>query len=334
MCPDLHKLEHFVAVAEELNFTRAADRLHMAQQALSASIRRLERELDVQLFVRSTRQVELTPAGRQLLLDGRGLLAASLTTWESVRRVDRGERRPIRAGHTASVPPVTLEEIVAAWRIRQPGTALEVIQLAPDELGARVAEGDLDVGLCRVPEPPAGVVVTRLGERPLRVAVAAGHRLARSRAVAIADLAGERILAGAARGERAPPHGDFAALCRREHFEPLLTPSPVEGLPPLAAVAGTADVALVDAPAGPTAGGRVVVRDLVPAPALAVNAITRRGVTAPVIARLLEAAAASMAASVEPVAIGARTRPLATAGGAAESGMLHAAGGGIRTRRT
>jgi DNA-binding transcriptional LysR family regulator len=310
VCPDLHKLEHFVAVAEELNFTRAADRLHMAQQALSASIRRLERELDVQLFVRSTRQVELTPAGRQLLLDGRGLLAASVTTWESVRRVDRAQRGPIRAGHTASVPPGQLEDILAAWRIREPGAGLAVIQLAPDVLAAQVAEGELDVGLCRVLDPPAGVVVTLLGERPLRVAVAAGHRLARCRTVAMTELAGERIVAA----ERAPPNDAFIVdLCRRAGFEARITPSPVEGVPPLAAVAGTGDVALVDAPPGPNAGGRVVVRDLVPAPALPVNALTRRGVIAPVVVRLVEAAAASMAASAEPVAIGGRARPLATA---------------------
>jgi DNA-binding transcriptional LysR family regulator len=292
MGPDLHKLEHFVAVAEDLNFTRAANRLHMAQQALSASIRRLEQELGVQLFVRSTRQVELTPAGRQLLIEGRGLLAASLTTWESVRRIDRGQRWLIRAGHTASVPPDHVEEILAAWRIREPGAALSVSRLSPGSLGAQVAEGVLDIGLCRVLEPPAGVTLTRLGDRPLRIAVAAEHRFARRDWVAMAELARERIVADEAR--------DFVVeLSRRAGFEPRVASSAVAGVPPLAAVAGTSDVALVDAPAGAAAGGRVVVRDLVPAPAMPVHAITRRGVALPVVAELVAAAAAGTGAAAE-----------------------------------
>lgn len=94
---DLRKLNHFVVLAEELNFTRAAERLGVSQQALSASIRRLEVELDAPLFVRSTRQVALTEAGATLLDESRALLAASRATLTRVAE-RRTDPRYVRAG--------------------------------------------------------------------------------------------------------------------------------------------------------------------------------------------------------------------------------------------
>jgi DNA-binding transcriptional LysR family regulator len=89
MIPDLRQLRYFVAVAEELNFTRAAERLHLAQPPLSAAIRQLEESLGVTLFLRTTRQVELTLAGRLLLEKGQELLTHADAVFSAVREVER-----------------------------------------------------------------------------------------------------------------------------------------------------------------------------------------------------------------------------------------------------
>ncbi len=89
MTPDLRQLRYFVAVAEELNFTRAAERLHMAQPPLSAAIRQLEEQLGVPLLARTTRQVELTPAGQVLLERGRALLRHADEVFAATRETDR-----------------------------------------------------------------------------------------------------------------------------------------------------------------------------------------------------------------------------------------------------
>jgi DNA-binding transcriptional LysR family regulator len=228
MSPDLNKLGHFVAVAESLNFTRAAGRLHMTQQALSSSIRRLEQELEVQLFVRSTRHVTLTDAGRHLLQEGRPLLASSQATWDSVRRIDRGEPALVRVGHTPPVPREQLDAYIIAWRVSSPTSGIVITQHWIGGLVRGVADGELDVGLCRVIEPEPGLVLTTLGQRPLRVAMAVGHPFATRRSLGLADLAEERILESDLADPRSQQyHEFFVGLCRGAGFEPTLVPTPV-----------------------------------------------------------------------------------------------------------
>ncbi len=110
MAPELRHLRHFVAVAEELNFTRAAGRLFLAQQALSSSIKQLENELGQPLFVRDTRRVALTPAGETLLPRARRLLAMAE---ETVTAVQHGtpDRALLRVeSRTAHRPPISASE--------------------------------------------------------------------------------------------------------------------------------------------------------------------------------------------------------------------------------
>lgn len=117
---DLVKLGHFVALAEELNFTRAAERLGLGQQALSASISQFEAGLGVLLFVRTSRQVVLTDAGAALLREARPLLADARATLESVRIAASGEAQPLRVGYTPGVSRAMMLEHVAAWHVRHP----------------------------------------------------------------------------------------------------------------------------------------------------------------------------------------------------------------------
>src|SRR3982751_859397 len=101
--PDLRQLRTFVAVAEELNFTRAAERLHLAQQAVSRSVAQLERELGVELLERTTREVALTAAGAALLSDGRDVVASADAAFERASAVGRGTAGTVRIGVTPAV---------------------------------------------------------------------------------------------------------------------------------------------------------------------------------------------------------------------------------------
>ena len=144
---DLRKLNHFVAVAEELNFTRAAERLAIGQQALSASIRRLEAELEVFLLVRSTRQVELTAAGAALLDESRALLGASRAALTRVRRAAGVETSSLRVGHTPAITREMVAEFTRAWGVRSSEYRLVIRSHWFDEIPVKVAAGELDVGL-------------------------------------------------------------------------------------------------------------------------------------------------------------------------------------------
>src|SRR3954468_10166002 len=109
--PELRQLRTFVAVAEERNFTRAAERLHLGQQAVSKSVQQLERELGVELLERTTREVSLTPAGTELLAAGRGAPSAAAPAFERARTVGRGLAGTVRVGISPAVEPAAREEV-------------------------------------------------------------------------------------------------------------------------------------------------------------------------------------------------------------------------------
>ena len=116
---DLRQLRSFVAVAEELHFSRAAARLHLAQSALSAQVRQLEREIGGPLFVRSTRRVELTPAGEALLPDAQQLLSLADAALERARGLVRGQGRSLVIGTLGPAPGGILAALIARLSARE-----------------------------------------------------------------------------------------------------------------------------------------------------------------------------------------------------------------------
>ncbi|MBB3049210.1 DNA-binding transcriptional LysR family regulator [Prauserella isguenensis] len=255
---DLYKLDHLVAVAEEGSFTRAAARLHLSQQALSTSIRALERQVGVDLLARGPSGVTMLPAGEVLVADARVLHGVAHSAVQRARRIGRGERETLRIGHT---PAVTGDEVTAL--LPTTGHDTRVNQRYPDELTRELLSGELDLGLCRAMPPARGLARTVVVRQRLHVAVAEGHPLASRTRVQLSDLADQEIVVWGEPG-RSGYTDLLVGLCRGAGFEPRTRRNPIQGTPPVTAVAGTGGVAFVTAAPGPAAGGGVRVVELVP----------------------------------------------------------------------
>jgi DNA-binding transcriptional LysR family regulator len=193
---ELRQLEHFVAAAEECHFTRAAQRLHIVQSGLSASIRTLERELDTPLFVRSTRRVQLTQAGRALLPEARRTMAAAQAATDAVAAVQGLLRGTLAVGTMQILPPaVDLLAVLGRFHAAHPAVELRLRQAGTGTLLAEVRDGALDLALVApVGHPPKGITLRQLASDPLLVACAPSHRLAGRGQVDLAELAGERFV--------------------------------------------------------------------------------------------------------------------------------------------
>ena len=189
---ELRQLRYFVAVAEELHFGRAAERLHMSQSPLSRAIRELERDLGLVLFLRTTRHVELTPAGVALLGRARRALAEVDLAIDEARRVAESGAGTLNIGHG----PLSRE---AAARIaeRVPAGEIRLEEDLTPELLRRVASGELSAAA--VFETPSaarrhGLRIDALRDEPLLAALPAGHALAGASAIPIGAFAAERVL--------------------------------------------------------------------------------------------------------------------------------------------
>ncbi|WP_432949589.1 LysR family transcriptional regulator [Kribbella sp. CA-253562] len=187
---DLRKVRYFVAVAEELNFGRAAERLHIAQPVLSRQIRALEDELKVQLFVRSKRSTELTAAGRQLLEDARPVLGSA----EAMRRRVAQAARGPRTFTIGFMPGLTVTRLVRALSSEYPDLNVELLRTTWDDQVEVLHDGRADVSIVRLPIDQRGLTVRRLFDEPRVAMLPADHRLAGKPVIRIADLAEDHLL--------------------------------------------------------------------------------------------------------------------------------------------
>lgn len=195
---ELRHLEHFLAVADELSFTRAAGRVHVVQSALSVSVRTLERELGAQLVDRSTHHVALTDAGRALVVEARRTLQAAEAARDAVAATTGGIRGTLRLGIMHSLALVDLAGLLTRYHKERPGVRIEPQTATTGGsvgLADAVCDGRLDLAFAAMPAGyPAGVEVTPLVAEPLSLACPPGHRLASRRRIRLAELAGERFV--------------------------------------------------------------------------------------------------------------------------------------------
>lgn len=189
---DVHKAQAFLAVADELHFGRAAERLHMAQPPLSRLIRQIETELGAPLFERNTRQVTLTPQGAALIEPARELVMLSQRLKEIVQQSTSGEIGRIRLGFAGASVHRQVSELARRVRTDCPGITLELFSSQFSHVGLeRVLDGSLDMVIGRWDFLPAEVESRVVGEEEILVALPEGHHLAHHEWVRPADLAGE-----------------------------------------------------------------------------------------------------------------------------------------------
>ncbi|HEV7169161.1 MAG TPA: LysR family transcriptional regulator [Micrococcaceae bacterium] len=174
----LDQLRGFVAVADELHFGRAAERLNMTQPPLSRQIQKLERAIGVQLFERDNRRVTLTPAGQAFLSEAQKLLALAMHAPDRARRISEGSAGVVRIGFTSASTFGLLGALLNEIAHRLPDVDVELQEMVSREQTNALAADELDMGLARPPFDPDEFDGRLLYREPIVVALPAGHSLA------------------------------------------------------------------------------------------------------------------------------------------------------------
>jgi len=192
---ELRQLRCFVAVAEELHFSRAAERLHMAQPPVSLTIRMLEEELGAKLFERTKRRVALTAAGRTLLEEARAILEHVARTERKVTHVAKGGADRLEIGFLgAATFGDAMSPLLARFHHEWPDVPLMLEQMSTDAQLEALCEGRIDIGFARPPDPdllPPGIIARCVQHEPLLVALSSDHPLAGSGRIELAALKNE-----------------------------------------------------------------------------------------------------------------------------------------------
>ena len=214
----LDKLHYFVVLAEELNFTRAASRVFMTQQAFSAHIRQLEVWVGTALFERSSRGVELTPAGAQLIGPVREALEVLDSGLDEVRALG-GARRPLRIGGTPYGGGELITAVLDVFRTEHPDIVLEMWETHFEDPTSGLHDGLVDLAFVRPPIDAQGLVVRELFSEPIVLCVSNKHPLAGVSAVTLEQAIAEPLVVAR---KTTPEWDDFWLLCRERGSRPRI----------------------------------------------------------------------------------------------------------------
>lgn len=282
---EFRHLRYLLAVAEEMSFTRAAKRLHIAQPALSVQIRQLEDELGVELIDRSRRAITLTEAGTIMVSEARQLLRARDRAIELVRRTGTGAVGTLAVGFVPSASNVTLPPLLRAFLSRYPSVTLTLREMAPDPLVAALHEGRLDVTFLYLPFDDPSLAQQVVAREQFVVALPADHPLASRDRVDVRELRGEPFVMPARHGMPGL-NAQVLNICREAGFEPRTVQDDVWLVQTIVGlVAAGSGIALVPANARSLSPPGVAYRTLSGTTANRVElaAIWRRGDRSPVL---------------------------------------------------
>ena len=187
---ELRHLRYFVAVGEALSFTKAAEKLHLAQPSLTRQIKNLEAEIGVRLLNRNKGKVSLTPEGRSFLADAKRVLAHSADIVESVQRLHRRETAAINIGYVANFFPAPLPASLAAFQRKYPMVSVNLFDMSYGDQFRALEEGRIDLGFVKMPPSLAtrDLQFRSLGSDKIIVAVREGDRLEQNAVIRLKDL--------------------------------------------------------------------------------------------------------------------------------------------------
>lgn len=224
---DLRHLRYFQAVAEELSFSRAARRLHIAQPALSRAVQELEREIGSRLIERNRRTARLTPAGAVLLHETAGTLDRLAESIRKVRRTASGEEGELRLGYIGPPTQAFLGSLLREFRQRYPRVAVHLEERTPERVWEMVARGTLSAGITRpvMAHQALGLRTLLLRNERISAVLPPDHPLAKKTSIPWKALAREPLIV-LARREGVGLHDEITAACRAAGFTPQVTHTP------------------------------------------------------------------------------------------------------------
>ncbi len=249
MSIDLKQLKYFLAVAEEKSFSRAAERLHISQPPLSQQIMKLESELGVRLFARTTRSFELTVAGKALMAEAADLLGRMRMTIDTIRQIDRGEVGRLRVGIVGSAMWGPIPSLLERFQSEFPKVTWTIHELGPDEQFDALRSKQIDVGFWREPRLEDDVLKAAHLHQELCfresvcVAVHKHHALARRDAIELIDIANEPMLTLHLNQSAEPRY--LVQCCINAGFQPTIYQEAAEPQTLLAMVGAGLGVALL-----------------------------------------------------------------------------------------
>jgi DNA-binding transcriptional LysR family regulator len=283
-------MRYFVAVAEHGSFTRAAEELHVAQQAVSQQIRALEATLAVTLLRRSSRKVELTPAGAVFVADAKRLLAASDRAVRRAQAAARGEAGTLRLVYTLATTYETTPSLLELLSERHPQLKVNAREVYGADVAYLLLGGRCDLALAPMTSYPEGLRQRLVRREVLRLAISARHPLAGADQVDLATLKNERFEVWPR--HMSPGYYDVViGACRAAGFEPSLDERGAGGTVWGYIAQGRGAGLVVSSLVEQLPPGIQLINLAPPRPTLAINAVWSEEIEQPVVGRFLDAAA-------------------------------------------